>query len=173
MSAQPVIDGFDFAESGKTLQGSIPFSDLSRLSDVLYEARGALDYAISGVRDGRGRPALRVSIKGALRVKCQRCLEALELPVAIDSTLALAATAEEMEAEPLEVGGADWVLAGKEMNVGELLEDELLLAVPYAPRHERCGQGSGKSVGETTTSPFAGLRGLIGDARREKSTKQG
>jgi len=173
MSAQPVIDGFDFAKSGKTLQGSVPFSDLPRLSDLLNDARGALDYAISGVRDGKGRLALRVRINGALRVKCQRCLEALELPVAIDSTLALAGKAEDMEAEPLEADGADWVLAGKDMNVGELLEDELLLAVPYAPRHERCGKGSENSVGEATASPFAGLRSLMGDARREKSTKQG
>jgi len=173
MFAQPVIDGFEFAESGKTLQGSVPFSDLPRLCEVLSETRGALDYAISGVRDSKGRLALRVRLRGSLPARCQRCLGGLELPVAIDSTLVLARSVDEMEAEPLEVDGADWVLAGKDMKVGELLEDELLLAVPYAPRHDRCGKDGGSKAIEAAPSPFAGLRGLIGDAQRGKGTKQG
>jgi len=173
MFAQPVIDGFEFAESGKTFQGSVPFSDLPRLCEVLSETRGALDYAISGVRDSGGRLALRVRIRGSLPVRCQRCLGSLDLPVAIDSTLALAGSVDEMQAEPLEVDGADWVLAGKDMKVGELLEDELLLAIPYAPRHDRCGKESENPAAEAASSPFAGLRSLIGDAQRGKGTKQG
>lgn len=171
MSAQPVIDGFEFAESGRILRGRIVLSDFPRLRDVMADMNGELEYAVAGVRDDKGRLALRVSVAGSLRVRCQRCLGALELPVDIDSTLVLARSEEELTAEPLDVEAADWVLAGKDMRVGELLEDELLLAVPYAPRHERCGEESGRTAGEARTSPFAGLRNLIGDSPR-KGMKQ-
>ena len=173
MSVQPVIDAFEFAESGRTLRGSAPLSEFPRLRDVLAEARGALEYEVSGVRDDKGRQALRVRINCLLQVRCQRCLEALELPVDLDATLVLAGSMDEMEAQPLDVDGADWVLAGKDMRLGELLEDELLLAVPYAPRHDRCGKEDGNSAAGAGTSPFVGLCGLIGDPQQSKGTKQG
>jgi len=44
--------------------------------------------------------------------------------------------------------------------VRELVEDELLLAVPFAPRHERCVGASGMDE-EGKASPFAELRGLL------------
>jgi uncharacterized protein len=46
------------------------------------------------------------------------------------------------------------------MALRELVEDELILAVPYAPRHENC---TGAEAGDRAekTSPFAGLRGMM------------
>ena len=172
MSAQPVIDGFEFAESTRTLRGSVLLSDFPRLRDVLAETQGELQYAVAGIRDDKGRLALRITVAGSLPVRCQRCLEAFELPVDIDATLVLARSEDELRAEPVEVDAADWVLAGKEMKVGELLEDELLLAIPNAPRHERCDKGNGNPAGGARSSPFAGLRGLIGEHQR-KGAKQG
>jgi uncharacterized protein len=172
MSAQSIINGFEFAESGRTLRGSVPLSDFPRLCDVLAEIQGRLEYVVAGVRDDNGRLALRIALAGSLRVRCQRCLGALELPVDIDSMLILASSLDEIEAEPVAVDGADWVLAAKEMKVCELLEDELLLEVPVAPRHDRCDEEDGRtSSGKAGTSPFAGLRDLMSDSQRR--TKQG
>ena len=42
----------------------------------------------------------------------------------------------------------------------ELIEDELILAVPYAPRHESCIAAGAWDSAEKV-SPFAGLRGLM------------
>ena len=61
------------------------------------------------------------------------------------------------------------VVAGKDMPVGEMLEDELLLAVPYAPRHERC-EALGKSATEGADSPFADLKSLLGAAGARRGT---
>ena len=55
-----------------------------------------------------------------------------------DETLVLAATLAEIHAEPADAHAPDRVVAGKEMALRELIEDELILAVPYAPRHEDC-----------------------------------
>jgi uncharacterized protein len=46
------------------------------------------------------------------------------------------------------------------MALGGLIEDELILALPFAPRHEDCRPaGAGDSA--ESDSPFAALRGLI------------
>jgi uncharacterized metal-binding protein YceD (DUF177 family) len=44
--------------------------------------------------------------------------------------------------------------------VKELVEDELILALPYAARHDDCDI-RGESHGDEKISPFAGLRGLL------------
>ena len=77
-----------------------------------------------------------------------------------DEVLVLAGTQSEIDAEPPDVHAADRVVAGKEMPVRDLIEDELILALPYAPRHESCTAGASQDAAEKT-SPFAGLRGLM------------
>ncbi len=174
MSIQPVIDGFEFARLGKRLTGSWRAADLPRLKDVLAADSGALEWSLAGVHDDRGRPGLRVRIQGALRISCQRCLGILELPVQIDSTLVLAGSLAEMDDVPLDAGTPDFVLAGKEMPVRELLEDELLLGIPYAPRHDDCGAiNDRQGVDARQASPFAGLRGLVGGKPNGERTKRG
>jgi uncharacterized protein len=160
---QPVIDGFEFASAGATQQGVWPLRDFPRLRDVLAADAGEVAYEISGVRDERDRPALRLKVRGTLRLRCQRCLEPMPFEVQTDETLVLAATLAEIHAEPADAHAPDRVVAGREMALRELIEDELILAVPYAPRHEDCTPavtGDGEEAAEKV-SPFAGLRGMM------------
>jgi uncharacterized protein len=157
---QPVIDGFEFASAGATQQGVWPLSEFSRLRDVLATGAGQVAYEISGVRDERGRPALRLKVSGTLALRCQRCLEPMPFAVQSDETLVLAATLDEIHAEPADAHAPDRVVGGREMALRELIEDELILAVPYAPRHEDCAPAGAGDRAEKI-SPFAGLRGLM------------
>ena len=158
---QPVIDGFEFASAGASKQGDWPLRDFPRLRDMLAADAGGVRYAVDGVRDARGRPGLRVRVSGTLQLRCQRCLEAMPFEVESDETLLLAGSLAEIHAEPADAHAADRVVAGREMPVRDLIEDELILAVPYAPRHEGCSARLSPDA-ETKTSPFAGLRGLMG-----------
>lgn len=159
MSHQPVIDGFEFASAGATQHGNLPLKEFSRLRDLLASDAGEVAYEVEGTRDERGQPSLRVSVRGALQLRCQRCLEGMAFEVDADSLLVLAETQAEIDAEPAQVEGPDRVLGGREMRVRDLVEDELILALPYAPRHEHC---AGTTLeGEGRQSPFAGLRGLM------------
>ena len=72
----------------------------------------------------------------------------------------LAKSEAEIEAQPVDPETPDRVLAGKEMEIGTLLEDEILLVIPFAPRHELCS-GTGVGQGGAQASPFADLRGLL------------
>lgn len=159
MSQQPVIDGFEFASTGAVREGIWPVGDFPRLHDMVASNAGEVAYEVRGMRDERGRPALRVNVRGTLALRCQRCLEPMAFEVKADATLVLAATIDEIHAEPADVHAPDRVVGGPEMPLRDLIEDELILAIPYAPRHERC-LGPEADVDERTL-PFAGLRGLM------------
>ena len=160
MPHQPMIDGFEFASAGATQQGTWAVAEFPRLRDLLASDAGEVTYEIAGVQDGRGRPSLRLKVRGTLQLRCQRCLEPMAFPVDTDETLVLAATLAEIHAEPASASAPDRVVAGKEMALRELIEDELILAVPYAPRHEDC-EPAGAHDSVEKVSPFAGLRGLM------------
>jgi uncharacterized protein len=111
------------------------------------------------MRDERGRPSLRLDVSGTLPLRCQRCLERLALEVDAHALLVLAATQAEIDADRDNAEAPDRVLGAKEMAIRDLVEDELLLALPYAPRHEDCEVPEGGD--EARPSPFAALRGMI------------
>jgi len=160
MSHQPVIDGFEFATAGATQQGTLPLEVFPRLRDVLAAAAGEVSYSLEGMRDERGRPALRLKVRGTLPLRCQRCLDVLPYEVKSDETLVLAATQAEIEAEHADASLPDRLLAGEAMSVRDLVEDELILELPYAPRHDAC-EARAKAAGDEKVSPFAGLRGML------------
>jgi uncharacterized protein len=161
MSHEPVIDGFEFASAGAKQQGIWPASAFPRLRDTLASEVGEVGYEIEGVHDERGRPALRLRVNGTLQLRCQRCLEPMPFQVQTDETLVLAGSLAEIHADPADANAPDRVLGGREMRVRELVEDEVILALPYAPRHESCTPRPSQDV-DAKTSPFAGLRGLMG-----------
>ena len=164
MSHQPVIDGLEFARTGGKLQGEWPLADFPRLRDALLGNTGSLKYELRGVPEAQGRPGLKLRIEGSLQLACQRCLGALEFPLRIENTLLLAGSQAEIDAEPIEAEGPERIVAGREMPVHDLIEDELLLAIPIAPRHEHCAERQAPESG-AKHAPFAGLRGLMGGTK--------
>jgi uncharacterized protein len=140
--------------------GSWPVADLARLQERLASNHGELRYQIDGAFDDQGRPALRVQIDGKLELICQRCLDGSEFAVRIDAVLALATSQAAIDVQPVDVDGTEWILATNAMPVRDLLEDELLLAVPLAPRHEHCS-GTNDTTKTAKDSPFSALKGLL------------
>ncbi|HLX80668.1 MAG TPA: DUF177 domain-containing protein [Burkholderiales bacterium] len=164
MSHQPVIDGLEFARTGSELRGAWPVADFPRLRDVLRTDEGTLQGELRGVPEELGCPALRLRVDGALQLVCQRCLGALDYPLHIEVSLHLAATQAEIDADSLQAEGPERIVASREMPVRDLVEDEVLLAIPLAPRHEHCG-GSAAQAPREGQSPFAGLRRMV-DGRK-------
>jgi len=172
MPHEPVIDAAEFARAAASLRGSFALTRFARLRDQLAAHDGTLEYALHGVRDAEGRPALRVQLRGALQLVCQRCLGPLEHAVSVEATLVLAASQAEIDAEPLTADAPERVVASKSLAVRELVEDELLLAVPYAPRHARCSLQGASGEG-ARRSPFAGLGALLGDSKSGRDERGG
>lgn len=138
--ALPKIDVFRFIEAGETYLGEMPIVRLERLLDRLPEtmdpaAAGALAWQVRGLRDAMGRPALEVAVEGMFPLVCQRCLRLLEWPVAQRTVVLVARTPEALAALDDAVE-QEVILGSKALEILTLIEDELLLSLPFAPRHE-------------------------------------
>jgi uncharacterized protein len=156
----PMIDGFDFAGAGGSMLGAWAAGEFPRLCALLHDEAGSVEYGLQGVRDELGRHSLYLHVVARLRLTCKRCLEVFGVELREDVTLWLARSQSELDAQPLTAEGPDGIVAAKDMAVRDLVEDQLLLALPYAPRHDNCSaQGSAAPVGRQT--PFAGLRGML------------
>ena len=130
------FDAFKLSASHGALSGTVDPARLPRLADrVVESAPGHVEWSIRGAADAQGRPAITLALEGRVPLECQRCLGLLEQDVHQSTTLLLARSEAEMvqldESSDLEV-----VLANAPLDPGTLVEDELLLTLPFAPRHE-------------------------------------
>jgi uncharacterized protein len=77
---------------------------------------------------------LAVSLDGEGVLECHRCLQAQPRPVHTRTMLALAR--DDADLARLDADSDDEVvLAAAPLDPAQLVEDELVLALPYAPRH--------------------------------------
>jgi len=157
MFARPLIDALEFAGNGREIRGEIPIKELSRLDDMLLDSAGTLAYVVRGARIN-DRDVLDVSLNGVVHLRCQRCLADLEFPIEVLSRLKLA-SAEELDAVDDE-DEDEYIEASSQLDVIGLVEDELLLSLPFSPRHPD-GACSPVSEGlKQSANPFAVLAGL-------------
>lgn len=135
MSAAAVIDSTEFARAGLELRGSLLVAELARLTESLFDTEGTLSYEVRGGIDDLSRPRLTVKIEGPLNLRCQRCLESLQYAVDVSNTLLVvpagAAPLEEIE----DPEAPETIDADEELDLVALIEDEVLLSLPLAPRH--------------------------------------
>jgi uncharacterized protein len=129
------FDAFRLSSAARSLTGKTDPATLPRLADQVADGTGEIVWRIVGTKDGQGRPAIAVELDGSVPLACQRCLGTVVVPVAQRTELLLAASEDELARldadSELEVA-----LANAPLDAQTLVEDELLLTLPYAPRHE-------------------------------------
>jgi uncharacterized protein len=152
------IDGFEFARDGRHLQGVIPLANMGRLADLVLDQDGELACQIVGEQDRSGE-FLQLRVAGVLNLCCQRCLGALSFPLRVRKRLRLMRPGAEWPEDDLEDDAADAVEATKEMLLLPLIEEEVLLALPIAPRHEACTTPTAAEK-DQALSPFSALAKL-------------
>lgn len=110
---------------------------LGNVEDAL--APGEDPVPIAWTLEGRsgveGRLALAIGITGSLPLVCQRCLGRIDWPVAQATEVLLAGDGNEL-ARLDEASESEVILADRPLEVAALVEDELVLTLPFAPRHE-------------------------------------
>jgi uncharacterized protein len=165
MSAAAVIDSLEFARGQQQLHGRLPVESLQRLEDVLFDSEGTLEYEVRGRLDERNRPQLALKVSGSLHLQCQRCLERLEYDVAVLNTLLLAPPGAQVDENLDDPDAPDVIDASPELDLAGLIEDEVLLSLPLAPRHPEgaCESRLPRSTDAAARpSPFTQLAGLKG-----------
>lgn len=169
MSAPAVIDTLEFARSGERLGGILPVASLKRLEDILYDTTGELEYEIRGTRDSRRREQLQLSVSGTLRLQCQRCLGQFDYTLGVASVLALVARGARPDTDLDELEAPDAIEASAELEVAGLIEDEVLLALPLAPRHAEgtCARRLGEQPTGAGPAPAFAQLAVLARARNK------
>lgn len=152
--------------AGGRLQGSVSLARLGRLASYLKDGPPADRDATADLnltQDPQGRYWLQGRIQARLILRCERCQGQLDWP--IDARIGLYLVASEAAAAEL-AEDAEYVIAGESLRTHELIEDELILALPLVARHPQgtdCGDRARKGpVAESgeRDNPFAILKKL-------------
>lgn len=169
--ANLVVDTLAFAREERSVVGEVSLSDLPRLFEMLGDSSlplQTLACELNGWCDADGHSWLRLRVKGSFDLTCQRCLGPMAFALNIDTELQVIAPGQAWPDEALEDGGvrlgADAIAAEIEQNVLELIEEEVLLALPISPKHaaqelETCVPPARKD-NKQAASPFAVLAQL-------------
>jgi uncharacterized metal-binding protein YceD (DUF177 family) len=149
----------------------VPVAALDRLLPLLASHDGMVKGDIAFSRE-RNWVLADIVFSVRLDVQCQRCLERFSLPLSGESRVAVVSAPGEVDAVPPE-----WettLAPDGSLKLRELLEEEVLLAMPAAPRHEdgQCrdarAQPQAAPHKAPVQRPFAGLDGLLKSDRLQK-----
>src|SRR5213592_1830278 len=83
-----VIDSLYLARAALEQRGVLGVEQLPRLAKMQCSTQG-LEYHLRGGRASNGKRCLRFSVRGSVQMPCQRCLDPLPVPIAIDAELQL------------------------------------------------------------------------------------
>ena len=167
------LDVVAFAKEAGQLDGRWPLTGFERIAEsaaagvpvteadqVGWSARGEQRQ----LRGGESQTWLHVEATAQVSLECQRCLKPVGVPLKIARKF-LFVHGEDAAAQ-LDTDSDDDVLAiTRALDLHELIEDELLLALPIVPRHEVCPEplavaSDGDELAEDKPNPFAALAAL-------------
>ena len=131
------FDAFKLSARGGSISGSLDARGLPNVADSLAPGDDPVrvDWTIEGLASAEGRPALAIAIEAEVPLVCQRCLGRMAWKVSQSTEVLLAH--DEGELASLDEGSeGEVILADRPLDAATLVEDELVLTLPFAPRHE-------------------------------------
>ena len=168
------LDLHSLARDAGELHGELALESLARLGQscepalvderlpaVAWSARAEL----RNIAGARAQLWLHLQAHAQVRLQCQRCL--LPMHEGLSAQRSFLFVSDEAEAARLDEEMEDDVLVlPARLDLAELVEDELILALPLVPRHEVCAQpmsvdAQGAELPEPKRpNPFAALEAL-------------
>lgn len=144
------------------MSNATPIADMQRLVSLLAEPGGTVTSELEFTRDPSDRDVVIGKARATATMTCQRCLRPMQ--VELDADIALVVLADETQAESLP-GEVEPVIASNgEVSPLEMVEDELILALPVVPMHgpeARCEVPAETTpTGTARPNPFAVLKSL-------------
>ncbi len=173
MSPAPAdhVNAVDLAGRAAELERHLGLGQLPRLREA-----GAIDGTRVDVRVGfgrfEGRTTIRVQVRGAVMLPCQRCMRPCACDVNEDASLVVVAH----DAEEVPGGYEPCVGDAERLSLTDLIEEQVLLGLPLVPKHADaavCGEAAGSAgkierapAADDRQRPFADLRRLLDEGGR-------
>lgn len=128
------VDSVKPFDQGSERSGRMPVAGFKRLLPLLVDDSGEVDVSLAFSFDEDKRRVIEGQLSATLNVECQRCLEPMALSVA--SEFRVGVVDSETLAEQLPTELEPVVVQEREIDVGGLVEDELIMSLPEFPLHE-------------------------------------
>lgn len=158
-----VIDPLRLADEGAELHGALGLGGMPRLLELCADESGTVSVDLYFERGAQGLRRMHGTVRAEVPVVCQRCLMPFRHAIHAETWLVLLKPGEP---SAIAADDADALVVTKPLPLSEVIEDELLLAMPMIPRHApgQCQTNTAESASETReTHPFAALRRLKRD----------
>lgn len=172
------LDVKGFAEDGGAISGELPVQKHERLM-AETQGRGStvpVTWSATGElrNPGHVHPEVWLHLKAEamLPLTCQRCLGPVEVAVAVERSFRFVPD-EDMAAAQDEESEEDVLALSRSFDLVELVEDELLMELPLAPRHDVCPEPVKLAVADAEFEETSGRRenpfAMLGKLRTGKS----
>ena len=128
------IDALKLCQQGVQISGFFPLLRLQRLSQQLYIAEGNVQTELSFGVDQQSRKIVSGHLEAVLPLVCQRCLERIDISVTTELSLALVWNDDQAAQLPRTLDPV--FMDGEDLDLLEIVEEELLLALPLVAIHD-------------------------------------
>jgi len=165
------LDARKAAARGVAVSGALEPLNLPRFCGLLASETGVIEAELAFSRDDEDRAVVAVKFRAEVAVICQRCLQQMPLAIAGDNSLVFVWTDEQAKHLPRHL--EPLIVPEEGCNLWELVEDELILAMPAFSYHDSdtCkqvlsaynGPAPEKEEGEKKPNPFDVLAQLKAD----------
>ncbi|MFH0341187.1 MAG: YceD family protein [Chromatiales bacterium] len=143
------------ARQGCRLRGLMRLTNMARLAEWIETRDGSVAVEAAFFDTEKGLHRAQGEVSGTLTVRCQRCMEPMELPVRSGLKLQFIEEASKIEPDnDYEIVRMTW----GPTSLLEVIEDELILALPIAPMHP---EGQCGATTHSSRSPLAEASELL------------
>jgi uncharacterized protein len=151
------VDVRKLVAAGASISAREPLASFSRLCAMLESDAGSVEVLLRFFIDEQKLRRIDGEVRSQVQVPCQRCLQAM--PLDIDSRFAVAVVWSDDETQHLPRQLDAYVVGEEPQDLRDLVEDELIISVPYACYHE---------PGQCRTSGFEAVDDAPEPAAEEK-----
>lgn len=158
-----LIEPAAFTAEGQKIEGELPLTSLDdrvKAHEYFTGDDVVFSFILKGSIDKWQRPVLDLRVAAEAGLTCQRCLQPVPHRFDEHSRITLFTTEAALDEAMLADDELEGMLLTPELDVRTLVEDQILMALPYSPRHESCENGQMAAVNQDKPNPFAVLAGL-------------
>lgn len=124
------------ARLGRALEAELDLGKLTRLAGLLSSPAGAVNASMMAVSRADGIVEVQLKCSAEVKLTCQRCLEPMSYLLAGTVSYEVVDEGSEEGNDGGQESIERLVLHGRRLNPLELIEEELIVSVPFSPRHE-------------------------------------
>ena len=161
------LNVLELAQKNQTCTGMVSMRAMARLQSQLADDDSRdVSYSLQGFIDARRRPAAQLQAQATLNLPCTHCDQPLSWTVELQRSYYFVRDEEALHRIEVDDAEEEPLVGNARFDVAQLLEDELILSLPIAPRHQTCqaeveaASGTETSAEISVQGPFSVLKGL-------------